>query len=151
MCHRLGLETIICLVVFIAGMKYVLNLQQADDIVGGVLAITFVTDIDNKVYEISAVGEGEDSDVGSATFRVTDTDFLDSVMAPIQNLIFSTGDGVLIGKTDEQKEKIKTQQKHREMIKYFVQHYLQIFLSVVLVLFVFIFVFSNRVAYCDYS
>jgi hypothetical protein len=146
-----GLETIICLVVFIAGMKYVLNLKEAAEIVGGVLAITFVTDIDNKVYEIAAVAEGEDADVAAASFRVTDTDFLDSVLVPIQNAIScgATGDGVNVGKDALQQEILRKQEHHRELIKYFVQHYLKVLLSVVLVVFVFAFVFSNRVIYCD--
>merc|ERR1712178_273816 len=109
---------------------------------GGVLAITFVTDIDNKVYEIAAVA--------AASFRVTDTDFLDSVLVPIQNAIScgAAGDGVNVGKDALQQEILRKQEHHREQIKYFVQHYLKALLSVVLVVFVFAFVFSNRVIYC---
>jgi hypothetical protein len=44
----LGCEITICVVVFIGGINFVLNLNSAAAIVTGLLGIAFITDIDNK-------------------------------------------------------------------------------------------------------
>jgi len=146
-CCIMGLETIICIVVFVAGMKYVLNLEEAADIVGGVLAITFVTDIDNKVYEISAIEEGDDSDVQAASFRVTDTDFYDHIVTPFQNSLSKLAKDHEFAQAFFKEKEVDSGKNGRNVI----QQHLQVILSASLVLFVFVFVFANKAAYCpDY-
>ena len=41
-------ETLIAIVVFIAGVKFILSKNNAGDIVSGILGISFITDIDNQ-------------------------------------------------------------------------------------------------------
>ena len=78
-------ETIITLLVFVFGANYVLMLDNAADIVGGVLATTFITEIDNKVYEITFMEDEDDANVETSRFRVTDYDFWNTLVCKQNN------------------------------------------------------------------
>jgi hypothetical protein len=76
----LGFETIISTVLFVAGVNYVLTLDSAASIVQGILGISFITDIDNKVYEITLIPEDDAANVEVCKFRTTGLDVLDTIL-----------------------------------------------------------------------
>ena len=45
-------EALICIIVFVAGVNFVLSQSSAGAIVSGILGIAFITDIDNKGKKI---------------------------------------------------------------------------------------------------
>ena len=74
-------EIFISFSMFIAGVNFVLSQIDAADIVQGVLGISFIVDIDNKVYENSFIDEDDLGNVKIVSFRTTELDLYDAFMA----------------------------------------------------------------------
>ena len=70
------MEFTISVIVFVAGINFLLSQEDAFDIVSGVLGITFITEIDNKVYEIASIEDNPDANVVATSFRSSDFDVM---------------------------------------------------------------------------
>jgi hypothetical protein len=76
-------EFFISMSMFVAGVNFVLSQIDAADIVQGVLGISFIVDIDNKVYENSFIDEDDPGNIKIVLFRTTQLDIYDTLMSSL--------------------------------------------------------------------
>jgi hypothetical protein len=76
-------EFFVSMSMFVAGVNFVLSQIDAADIVQGVLGISFIVDIDNKVYENSFIDEDDPGNIKIVLFRTTQLDLYDTIMSSL--------------------------------------------------------------------
>ena len=76
----ISLEIVISVTVFIAGINFVLSQIDAADIVQGVLGISFIVEIDDKVYQTSFIDEEDPGNVDICLFRTTEWDIGETIV-----------------------------------------------------------------------
>ena len=79
-CVIVGLEVVITVTVFIAGINFILSQTDAADIVQGVLGISFIVEIDDKVYQTSFIDEEDPGNVEICLFRTTEWDVGETIV-----------------------------------------------------------------------